>query len=79
LVLLAGLVIGIWQWMAGLPIIPASEQLGISQPAVLESLNRTLASLSYLVLISGVILVFSGILTFLHYRKENPLPYAEEA
>jgi len=79
MILLAGIAIGIWQWMIGLPGIPASVQPGILQPAILESFNRALASLSYLVLVSGVILVFSGILTFLHYRKENPLPYAEEA
>lgn len=78
-ILFAGITIGIWQWMQGLPSVPADIQSGILQPAVLESLNRTLASLSYLILVSGVILVFSGILTFLHYRKENPLPYAEEA
>ncbi len=79
LVLLTGIIIGIWQWLMGLPGIPANLQPGILQPAVLESLNRTLTTLSDLVLISGVILVVSGILTFLQYRKENPLPYAEEA
>ncbi len=79
MILLAGIVIGLWQWTMGLPVIPTGAQPGILQPAILESLRRTLASLGDLVLVSGVILIFSGILTFLHSRKENPLPYAEEA
>ena len=79
MILFAGIAIGIWQWMIGLPGIPASVQPEILQPAVLESLNRALASLSYLILVSGVILVLSGILTFLHYHKDNPLPFVEEA
>jgi hypothetical protein len=79
LILLAGILIGIWQGTRGLPVIPTDAQPEISQPAVLASLNMTLASLGTLVLLSGVILVLSGIFTFLQYRKENPLPAAEEA
>ncbi len=79
LILLAGIAIGIWQWSMGLPGIPAGIQPALSQPAVLESIDRTLASLAYLILVSGIVLGSSGILTFLRYRKENPLPYAEEA
>lgn len=78
LILLAGIAIGIWQFAIGLPVFPAIVQPGILQPSVLESINRTLASLSFLVLISGAILMLSGFLTFLRYRKENPLPYAED-
>jgi hypothetical protein len=78
LILLAGAVVGIWQFAMGLPAFPANEQVEIFQPPMLEIINRTLTSLSYLVLISGVILMFSGFVTFLHYRKENPTPYTED-
>ncbi len=78
LILLAGIAIGIWQLAAGLPNFPANIQLSIMQPVVTESINRTLASLSFLVLITGIILTVSGLITFLHYRKENPSPYAED-
>jgi hypothetical protein len=53
-------------------------QAGIFQSPMLEIINRTLASLSFLVLISGVILMLSGFVTFLRYRKENPTPYSED-
>lgn len=79
LILLTGAAIGIWQFAMGLPVFPANVQPEILQPPVVESISRTLVSLSLLVLISGIILIISGILTFLRYRKENPLPYAEEA
>jgi hypothetical protein len=79
LILLAGFIIGLWQGTRGLPGIPADVQPGILQPAVLASLNMTWASLGTLVLSSGVILVLSGILTFLQYRRENPRPAPEEA
>lgn len=79
LILLTGMAIGIWQFAIGLPTFPVNLQPGFPQPAVVESINRTLTSLSLLVLISGVVLIFSGIITFLNYRKENPTPYQEEA
>ncbi len=78
MVLLTGIAIGIWQLARGLPAFPANIQPGLSQPPVLETIIRTLTGLSFLVLICGIILMFSGFLTFLHYRKENPLPYAED-
>ena len=78
MVLLAGMAIGSWQLAIGLPAFPANVQPGLLQHPVLESIIRTLTSLSSLVLVSGIILMFSGFLTFLHYRKENPLPYAED-
>ena len=77
--LLAGIVVGFWQLTMKLPAFPANTQPGILQPFVLGSINRTLYSLGFLVALSGIILLFSGIVTFLRYRKENPLPYAEEA
>ncbi len=68
--LLTGIAIGIWQFAIGLPTVPVN---------VLETVNRTLTSLSVLILSSGVILMISGLLTFLRYRKENPNPYMEES
>jgi hypothetical protein len=53
-------------------------QSGIFQPTVLETINRTLTSLGFLILISGAILMISGIMTFLRYRKENPTPSEAE-
>ncbi len=79
LTLLAGIAVGAWQLTAGLPTLPASMPPGLSQPAVLESIQRTLASLCFLVLICGGMLLVSGLVTFLRYRKENPVPYAEDA
>ena len=77
-ILLAGIVIGIWQFAIALPTFPVNPQQRILPPYMLESVNRTLASLSFLVLISGIVLIFSGIITFLRYRKENPIPYTED-
>src|SRR6266508_2718988 len=79
MILLAGIGVGIWQWAMGLPNIPANIQPKILQPPVLESVNRALTSLGLILLISGAILMFSGILTFIRYRRENPQPYAEDA
>lgn len=76
LILLAGATIGIGQFAMGLPVFPANVQPGISP--VVESIKQTLTSLSLLVLVSGVVLIISGILTFLRYRKENPSPYRED-
>lgn len=76
--LLAGIAVGIWQLSVGLPAFPVNAQAGFLQPSVLEIINRTLTSLSFLVLIAGVILMLSGFVTFLSYRKENPTPYVED-
>ena len=75
---LAGIKIGIWQFAMGLPAIPSNVQPGVLQPQILESINRTLTSLSLLTLVSGIVLLVSGIVTFLRYRKENPTPYTED-
>lgn len=77
LVLLTGLTVGFWQFARGLPVFPTNIQLGILQSPVLEVISRALFSLGFLILISGVILMLSGLVTFLHYRKENPTPYTE--
>lgn len=78
LILLAGIAVGIWQFAIGLPAFPAKAQAEIQQLFVLEIMNRTLTSLSFLVLAAGIILMLSGFVTFLHYRKENPTPYTED-
>lgn len=78
LFLLAGIKVGILQYAIGLPVLPENMQAGFFQPPMLEIINRTLASLSFLVLIAGVILMLSGFVTFLRYRKENPAPYTED-
>ena len=78
MILLAGIAVGIWQYAMGLPTFPINVQSGLLQSPVLESINRTLASLSFLFLVPGVILMLSGVVTFLHYRKENPNPYTED-
>lgn len=71
--LLAGFGVGFWQLKMGLPDIPANIQ-----PPVLESINRTLTSLGLILLISGVTIIVSGILTFMRYRRENPQPFRED-
>ena len=76
--LLAGVAVGIWQLTIGLTEFPANTQMEILHPAMLESISRTLASLGMLVLICGIVLVLSGVFTFLRYRKENPTPYTED-
>ena len=79
LFLLAGLAVGIWQWTAGLSTLPADVRPALDQSAVQEVVNRGLNGLGLLVLISGLPLVISGLVTFLQYRKANPTPYAEES
>ena len=78
LILLAGMAVGFWQFGMGLPLFPVTVQPGIFQPSMLEIINRTLTSLGFLVLICGVILMLSGVATFLRYRQENPTPYTED-
>ena len=78
MILLAGLGVGIWQLTMGLPTIPSDVQPELLQPPVLESIQRSLTSLGWVLLISGVPFVVSGILTFMRYHKENPQPYRED-
>ena len=78
LILLTGLGIGIWQLTMGLPDIPANIQPVLLQPSVLESINRSLTSLGFILIGSGVIFLIAGILTFVRYRRENPQPYTED-
>jgi hypothetical protein len=85
--LLAGIAVGVWQFLVGVPTVPVEAlQPGAwaALPPALAvplaaSLNRTFASVGLLVLLTGVGLVASGGVTFLRYRKANPAPYQEEA
>jgi hypothetical protein len=77
LILLAGMAIGGWQLASGLPTLPSGIQLAVSQRDVLEIINRAMVSLAELILITGIVLIVSGLVTFLRYRKENPVPYTE--
>jgi hypothetical protein len=71
----------------GLPNIPADAlRANILSPLpdvlwapVKESLNRVLAGVGLLTLLSGIAFAVSGLATFLRYRKENPVPYREES
>lgn len=77
-VLLTGIGVGIWQLTMGLPNVPANIQPERFQRPILESINRSFTSLGLILLITGVVLMFSGLLTFNRYRGENPKPYAED-
>jgi hypothetical protein len=79
IIVLTGIAAGVWQFAIGLPTFGSNIPSGVFQPIMLETINRTLVSLGFLILISGVTLIISGLVTFLHYRKENPTPYAEES
>jgi uncharacterized membrane protein len=68
-ILLTGIGVGVWQLTIRLP----------NGQVLLESVNHTLVSLGLVMLISGMILAFSGAITFMRYRKENPQPYREDA
>jgi len=76
--LLTGIAVGIWQFAMGLPNIPASVEPNILIPSFLESIDRTISGLGFILVVFGVILLISGVVTFLSYRKENPTPYSEE-
>jgi hypothetical protein len=87
LILLAGIVVGVWQLVIGLPNFPV-EALQSNSLAALpevvrapmaETINRTFISIGLLTLVSGTVFAISGVVTFLRYRKENPVPYREEA
>jgi hypothetical protein len=86
-VLLSGIAIGAWQILAGVPPVPPDAFQASAwaawtpslSAALIASLNRTLASVGVLVLLTGVALLASGAVTFFRYRRANPLPYKEEA
>ncbi len=68
MILLTGFGVGIWQLAMG----------SLNAQTLLESVNRAIVSLGLVMLISGIILTFSGTITFMRYRKENPQPYRED-
>ena len=85
--LVAGLAVGAWQWAAGFPVVPVealhADLMG-PLPEVLrvpleETVNRAYISLGVLIVPVGVLFAVSGLITFLRYRKENPVPYTEES
>ena len=86
-VLFAGIAAGAWQLALGLPSIPADAlQANILGPLpqvlrafLQENLSRLIAGLGLLTLLSGMTFAVSGLVTFLRYRKENPVPYQEES
>jgi hypothetical protein len=87
LILLAGLGISAWQLATGLSPIPVEALQSNSLAALPEALrtslaeilNRVFVSIGLLTLVSGTVFAISGVVTFLRYRKENPVPYQEEA
>ncbi len=86
-IMLVGISIGAWQLTLGLPNVPADAlRANILSPLpdvlwapLKESLNRVLAGVGLLTMLSGIGFAVSGLVTFLRYRKENPSPYREEA
>jgi hypothetical protein len=87
LILGVGIAIGVWQIQSGIPEIsaqtlhanflnPLPETLG---DPLDEILTRTFTGVGLLTLVAGIELFLSGLVTFLKYRKENPVPYREEA
>jgi len=86
ILLLLGIASGAWQMAMGFPTVaPEALQSSLWAPmpeglrAPLEEIvTRTFASLGWFILGSGVVFTLSGLVTFLRYRKENPVPYQEE-
>ena len=87
LILLTGIGIGAWQLAVGLPQLPVEALQSSSlaalpealRAALAETLNRAFAGIGWLTVGSGAAFAISGLVTFLRYRKENPVPYKEEA
>jgi hypothetical protein len=86
-IILAGIAIGVWQILSGIPELSAQiRSINFLEPLpeVLrgpldELLIRALTSIGLLTLSSGIGLSVMGLITFLRYRKDNPVPYREEA
>jgi hypothetical protein len=67
----AGIAVGV-----GLLLIGWPGRLASASPA--QMLGRTFAGVGLLSMICGAAFVLSGLVTFLRYRKENPLLYGQE-
>lgn len=86
-ILLTGIAVGIWQLVVGLPSFPVEALLAnpletlpvVLHAPLIESVNRTITGLGSITLVFGVLLIVSGAVTLLRYRKANPVPYGEEA
>jgi len=87
LALMTGMAVGAWQMAAGFPALPAEALQAdwwtampdaLSRPLI-DTLNRMFAGVGTMTLVCGIILLASGLVTFLSYRKENPEPYREDA
>jgi hypothetical protein len=87
LTLLAGLAVGVWQILEGIPGLAAEAlQADWLQPMpealrapLDELLGRVFVGMSVLCLATGCFLIVAGLVTFLRYRRENPVPYREES
>ncbi len=79
LILLAGIAIGAWQLVIGLPAVPVEALANpwYAQAPIAGMINRTFVSVGLVTMVSGAAFVLSGLVTFLRYRKENPHPYEE--
>ncbi len=69
-IFVAGIVVGAGLLMMGWPGLLAS-----GDPA--QILRRTFVGVGLLTMIGGASFVLSGLVTFVRYRKENPLPYGQ--
>jgi uncharacterized membrane protein YidH (DUF202 family) len=86
-IFLAGIGVGIWQLTLGLPSVPFETlQFNlwgplpeVSRIPIEETIHRIFAGLGLLTLATGMAFSLSGGMTFLRYRKENPVPFREEA
>lgn len=84
---LIGIAVSMWQLTIGAPSFPAEALQANPWGALPEALRSPIEESIYRVvigacavtLVSGVALTISGLVTFLRYRKENPVPYKEES
>lgn len=75
-IILAGTVTAAWQIVIGLPPVAGDA---LSDAALVAVFDRTFTALGVLIVSAGACIAFAGMVTFLRYRKENPVPYQEEA
>jgi hypothetical protein len=87
LIILTGLAVGIGQITLGFPALSAEALQAdwlAPMPEALrapldEILSRFFLGVGELTFATGIFFLVSGFATFLRYRKENPVPYREEA
>jgi len=71
-ILFAGVAVGAVQLLVGVP-----NALASGFPA--QALSRTLVAMGSLTVLCGAAFALSGLVTFLHYRRENPMPSGRES